>query len=44
MAQQFVALCRDGDLEGVRASLQGGVDVNSREQQGETGLMEALFR
>lgn len=30
MAQQFVALCRDGDLEGVRAALQGGADVNTK--------------
>ena len=44
MAAEFVNLCLDGDLEGVRDSLQSGVDVKSRGALGETGLMEALFR
>ena len=42
MAAEFVKMCSDGDLEGVRAALQSGVDVNSRDGLGETGLMRAL--
>lgn len=42
MAAEFVKLCCDGDLEGVRAALQSGVDVNSKGEDGynHTGLME----
>ena len=42
MAQQFVALCRDGDLEGVRAALQGGADVNIRVANLQYGAMNGL--
>ena len=42
--RRFVRLCSDGDLEGVRAALQGGVDVNSLDRDGWTGLMMALSR
>ena len=42
-AEFFVKLCFDGDLEAVRAALQFGVDVNSKDKYGQTGLMKALF-
>ena len=32
-SMSFVNLCRDGDLEGVRAALQSGADVNSNENK-----------
>ena len=42
MAQEFVRLCLNGDLEGVQAALQSGIDVNS--QSGVmTGLRAALW-
>ena len=37
-------LCSEGDLEGVKAALQSGVDVNSRDALGYTGLMRALWK
>ena len=40
-AEQFVDLCSRGDLEGVRAALQRGFDVNSKWSR-QTGLMKAL--
>ena len=43
MAKKFVELCRDGDLEGVQAALQSGVDVNSRDEDGQTGLMVSVL-
>ena len=43
-AEQFVQFCSDGDLEAVQAALQGGVDVNSQDRDGWTGLMRALER
>ena len=42
MAAEFVKMCHRGDLEGVQAALQSGVDLNSRGEQGETGLMWSL--
>ena len=39
---EFVDLCAQGDLEGVRTALQGGVDVNTKGRGGQTGLMQAL--
>ena len=36
-------MCSDGDLEGVRDALQRGVDVNSRDAHGGTGLRRALW-
>ena len=39
----LVELCREGDLEGVRAALQGGVDVNTKDENGWTGLMLAIL-
>ena len=36
--------CSEGDLEGVRVALQSGVDVNSRDALGYTGLMRALWK
>ena len=42
MAEQFVAMCKQGDLEGVEDALLGGKDVNSIDGYGRTGLMLAL--
>ena len=42
MALPFHELCKVGDLEGVSAALQAGFDVNSRGQNGRTGLVRAL--
>ena len=42
MALPFHELCKVGDLEGVLASLQSGADVNSKTQNGRTGLLRAL--
>ena len=42
MAAEFVELCSDGDLKGVQAALQSGVDVNSTNGEGQTGLMMSL--
>ena len=39
MAAEFIKLCFDGDLEGVQAALQSGVDVNSKSDFGQTGLI-----
>ena len=44
MADQFVYLCRDGNVEGVKKALQRGFDVNSKGEFGLTGLMVALYR
>ena len=38
----LVKLCGKGDLEGVKAALQSGADVNSKDENGETGLMWAV--
>ena len=37
----LIELCFKGDLEGVKAALQSGADVNTRDEAGETGLMQA---
>ena len=37
----LVELCQNGDLEGVKAALQNGADVNTKDEYGWTGLMEA---
>ena len=42
MAAEFVKFCCEGDLEGVRAALQSGVDVNSKGRYGATALMTVL--
>ena len=39
----LIELCTEGDLEGVRAALQSGADVNTEEEIGFTGLMQAVF-
>ena len=44
MAATLARLCSEGDLEGVRDALQSGVDVNSRDALGYTGLMRALWK
>ena len=42
MAEEFFERCRKGDLEGVQAALQSGADVNSKNENGLTGLMMAV--
>ena len=41
MADQFVKLCSDGDLEGVQVALQNGSDVNCKDWSGMNGLASA---
>ena len=41
MADQFVKLCSDGDLEGVQVALQNGSDVNCKDWSGMNGLVSA---
>ena len=39
----LVELCQNGDLEGVKAALQNGADVNTKnDKYGWTGLMKAM--
>ena len=38
----MVELCRDGILEGVKDALQRGTDVNTKDKNGRTGLMQAV--
>ena len=38
----LVDLCKDGDLEGVKAALQRGADVNTKDGDGFTGLIRAV--
>ena len=40
--QRLVDLCRHGDIEGVQAAIDHGVDVNVEDRVGGTGLMVAL--
>ena len=40
----LVAMCRRGEVEGVRAALGRGVDVNTTDRMSNTGLMEAALR
>merc|ERR1711953_494434 len=42
LTMSFVGLCHAGDLEGVKASLQRGTDVNTKSDYGLTGLMHAV--
>ena len=39
----LVELCKRGNLEGVKAALQRGADVNTRNEYGWTGLMLAVY-
>ena len=39
----LVDLCKEGDLEGVKAALQSGADVNTEDEFGEIGLMGAVI-
>jgi len=42
-AMSLVELCQNGDLEGVKAALQNGADVNTKnDKYGWTGLMKAM--
>jgi len=43
LTMSLVEFCEEGDLEGVRAALERGVDVNARGKKCWTGLMEAVF-
>ena len=38
----LVQLCKDGDLEGVKAALQRGADVNTKDEDGWPGLIWAV--
>ena len=38
----LVELCKMGELEGVKAALTNGSDVNSKDEYGRTGLIWAL--
>ena len=38
----FVALCRYGNVKGVRTSVERGADVNSVDSDGYSGLMRAV--
>ena len=40
----LIELCQNGDLEGVKAALKSGADVNTKDECGETGLFRALRR
>ena len=40
--EQFYEFCCMGDLKGVRAALQGGLDVNTESEAGCRGLMAAV--
>merc|ERR1711936_1153850 len=42
LTMSFVGHCRAGDLEGVRAALQRGANVNTKSDYGLTGLMHAV--
>ena len=37
----LVKLCQEGDLEGMKACLQRGVNVNTKDEAGWTGLIWA---
>jgi len=39
----LIQSCINGDLEGVKAALQRGNDVNSKDERGMTGLMNAVI-
>ena len=34
--------CKNGDLEGVKAGIESGADVNAKDEYGQTGLMLAV--
>jgi len=40
----LIQFCKDGDLEGVKAALQSGADVNTKDGCGWTGLKHAVAR
>ena len=42
IAMSLIELCDKGDLEGVKAALQRGADVNAKVEYGWTGLMQAV--
>ena len=39
----LVELCKEGDLEGVKAALQSGADVNTKNEHSQTGLLLAVL-
>ena len=39
----LIEFCKKGDLEGVKAALQRGEDVNTKDDAGRTGLMWAVI-
>ena len=38
----LIKLCKEGDLEGVKAALQRGADVNTRDNNGQSALHGAV--
>ena len=40
----LIQFCKEGDLEGVKAALQRGANVNTKDEYGWTGLMRAVTR
>ena len=38
----LIKLCKEGDLEGVKAALQRGADVNTRDNKGQSALHGAV--
>ena len=39
----LIKFCKKGDLKGVKAALKKGADVNEKDKDGYTGLMEAVM-
>ena len=40
----LVEFCENGDLEGVKAALKNGADVNTKDEDDRTGLMRAVYK
>ena len=40
----LIELCKKGDLEGVKAALKSGADVNTKDENGCTGLIWAVIK